>query len=95
MKYRVYPISSVPSNETGHVCPLRETGDLANPKYHLGGLKLEAKFNSGVGESMDLAILTNGTTIQCKGRALAIEDFKNKVHARLRFDCISAPEYKK
>ena len=51
----------------------------------LGGLKLEANFDLGVGESMDLAILTNGTRIQCKGRILAIEDFKNKVHARLRF----------
>ncbi len=51
----------------------------------LGGLKLEANFELGVGESMDLAILTNGTRIQCKGRILAIEDFKNKVHARLCF----------
>jgi len=51
----------------------------------LGGLKLEANFDLGVGESMELAILTNGTRIQCKGRILAIEDFKNKVHARLRF----------
>ena len=60
----------------------------------LDGLKLEAKFSLGVGESMDLAILTNGTTIYCKGRVLAIEDFKNKVHARLHFDSISDPEYK-
>jgi hypothetical protein len=51
----------------------------------LGGLKLEANFDLGVGESMDFAILTNGIRIQCKGRILAIEDFKNKVHARLRF----------
>ncbi len=51
----------------------------------LGGLKLEANFDLGVGESIDLAILTNGTRIQCKGRILATEDFRNKVHARLRF----------
>jgi hypothetical protein len=51
----------------------------------LGGLKLEANFDLGVGESMDLAILTNGIRIQCKGRILAIEDLKNKVHTRLRF----------
>ncbi|MFB0507652.1 MAG: PilZ domain-containing protein [Thermodesulfobacteriota bacterium] len=51
----------------------------------LGGLKLAANFDLGVGESMDLAILTNGTRIPCKGRILAIEDFRNKVHARLRF----------
>lgn len=51
----------------------------------LGGLKLEANFDLGVGESMDLAILTNGIRIQGKGRILAIEDFKNKVHARLHF----------
>lgn len=51
----------------------------------LGGLKLEANFDLGVGESMNLAILTNGTRIPCKGRILAIDDFKNKVHARVRF----------
>jgi hypothetical protein len=51
----------------------------------LGGLKLEANFDLGVGESMDLAILTNGIRIQGKGRILAIEDLKNKVHVRLRF----------
>ena len=51
----------------------------------LGGLKLEANFDLRAGEAMDLAILINGTRIQCKGRILAIEEFKNKVHARLRF----------
>ena len=61
----------------------------------LGGLKLEANFDLGVGESMNLDILTNGTTIQCKGDVLAIEDLKNKIHARLRFDSISDQEYKK
>jgi hypothetical protein len=49
----------------------------------LGGLKLEANFDLCVGESMDLTILINGTGIPCKGRILAIEDFKNRVHARL------------
>jgi hypothetical protein len=61
----------------------------------LGGLKLEANTQLGVGESVDLGILPNGTTIQCKGRILVIEDFKNKVHARLCFDSISDPEYEK
>ena len=51
----------------------------------LGGLKLEANFDLGVGESMNLSIVTNGTSIPCKGRIVAIEDFKNKVHARVRF----------
>jgi hypothetical protein len=51
----------------------------------LGGLKLEANFELRVGESMDLAILTNGTRIRCRGRILAIEDLKHKVHARLHF----------
>lgn len=50
-----------------------------------GGLRLEANFDLGVGESIDFAILTNSTRIQCKGRVLAIEEFPNKVQARLRF----------
>jgi len=50
-----------------------------------GGLRLEANFDLGVGESIDFAILTNNTRIQCKGRVLAIEEFPNKVQARLRF----------
>ncbi|NIS61495.1 MAG: hypothetical protein GTO13_12575 [Proteobacteria bacterium] len=62
----------------------REMG-MRTVNISLGGLKLEANFNLGVGESMDLAIVTNGTRIPCKGRILAIEDFRNKVHARLRF----------
>ena len=61
----------------------------------LGGLKLEANFDLRVGESVNLGILTNGTTIQCNGRILAIEDFRNKVHARLCFDSIPDPEYEK
>jgi hypothetical protein len=55
----------------------------------LGGLKLEANFDLAIGESIDFAILTNGTRILCKGRILGIEDLKNKVHARLRFAHIS------
>ena len=61
----------------------------------LGGLKLEANFDLGVGESMNLAILTNGTRIPCKGKILAIEDFKNKVQARLRFAHISDMDFRK
>ena len=61
----------------------------------LGGLRLEANFDLGVGESMDLAILTNGTRIHCQGMVLGIENFRNKVHARLRFDSILDPEYRK
>ena len=61
----------------------------------LGGLKLEANYDLGVGESMDLAILTNGTRIHCKGMVLAIEEFRDKVHARLRFAQTSDWEYGK
>ena len=61
----------------------------------LGGLKLEANFDLGVGESMDLALLTKGTRIYCKGRILAIEEFGNKVHARLHFAHTSDSEYRK
>jgi hypothetical protein len=50
-----------------------------------GGLKLEANFDLSIGESINFAILTNGTRIRCKGRVLGIKDLKNKVHARLRF----------
>ncbi|MFX0199231.1 MAG: PilZ domain-containing protein [Candidatus Hodarchaeota archaeon] len=60
-----------------------------------GGLKLDANFDLGVGESLDLAILTNGTRIQCKGIILAIEEFNHKVHARLRFARISDVDFKK
>ena len=61
----------------------------------LGGLKLQANCDLWVGESMDFAILTNGTRIQCKGRVLAIEDFKSKVHARLRFAHASDLDFRK
>jgi len=61
----------------------------------LGGLNLEANFDLGVGESMDLAIITNGTRIYCKGRILAIEEFGNKVYARLHFAHPSDSEYRK
>jgi len=60
-----------------------------------GGLKLEANFDLGVGESIDLAILINGTRIQCKGIILAIEEFRHKVQARLRFARISEDDIKK
>jgi len=61
----------------------------------LGGLKLEANFDLGVGESMNLVILINGTRIPCKGRIVAIEDFKNKVHARVRFARASDSDFRK
>jgi c-di-GMP-binding flagellar brake protein YcgR len=61
----------------------------------LGGLKLEANFDLAIGESIDFAILTNGTRIRCKGRILGIEDLKNKVHARLRFAQISDTDFQK
>ena len=50
-----------------------------------GGAKLEAHFDLGVGENIDLAILSNGRKINCKGTILAIEDLGNKLHARLLF----------
>jgi hypothetical protein len=61
----------------------------------LGGLKAEANFDLRVGETMDLAILINGTRIQCRGRILAIEEFGNKVQARLRFTRTSNSEHRK
>jgi len=61
----------------------------------LGGLKLEANFELAIGESIDFAILTNGTRIRCKGRILGIEELKNKVHARLRFAQISDMDFQK
>jgi|GEM_PF-1917863 len=61
----------------------------------LGGLKLEAPFDLGVGESMDFAILSDGTRIRGKGRVLATEDLKNKVHARVRFDRTSGIDFRK
>ena len=61
----------------------------------LGGMKLEADFNLGVGESMDVAILTNNTGIHCRGRIIGIEEFGNKVFARLRFESLSDADYGK
>jgi hypothetical protein len=61
----------------------------------LGGLRLEANFDLRVGESLNLAILTNGSRIQCKARILAIEDLKNKVYARLRFAHTSDMDFRK
>jgi hypothetical protein len=61
----------------------------------LGGLKLEANFDLRIGETMDLAILINGTRIQCRGTILAIEEFGNKVQARLRFTRTSNSEHRK
>jgi hypothetical protein len=62
---------------------------------NLGGLKLEANFDLRVGESMVLDILTNGTRIPCRERILAIEDFKNKAHARLCFAHTSDRNFRK
>lgn len=59
----------------------------------LGGLKLEANFDLRVGDIMDFAILINATKIQCRGMILAVEEFGNKVHARLRFAPSSDSEH--
>jgi hypothetical protein len=61
----------------------------------LGGLELEANFDLEVGESIDLVIVTNDIRIRCSGRVVAIEEFKNKVHARLRFTPSSHLEFRK
>ncbi len=61
----------------------------------LGGLKLEANFDLGVGESMEFSILTNSTRINCRGRIIKIEEFGNKVRARLCFAPPSNWEYGK
>jgi c-di-GMP-binding flagellar brake protein YcgR len=60
-----------------------------------GGLKLEANFELGVGESMDFVILINGTRIRCRGKILAIEELNHKVQARLRFTRTSSSEQRK
>ena len=60
-----------------------------------GGLKLEANFDLGVGESIDFSILTNSTRIKCKARVLEIEEFRNKVQTRLQFAPTSDWEYGK
>jgi hypothetical protein len=61
----------------------------------LGGLKLEANFDLMIGEAIDFAILTDGTRIHCKGKVLGIEDFRNKVQARLRFAHTSDMDFRK
>lgn len=61
----------------------------------LGGLKLETTYDLEVGESMDLAIVTNGARIQCKGIILAIEECNHKVRARLSFARIADVDFKK
>ena len=61
----------------------------------LGGLELVANFDLEVGESLDLVIVTNDTRIRCRGRVVAIEEFKHKVHARLRFTPSSDWEFRK
>lgn len=61
----------------------------------LGGLKLEANFDLGVGESIDFIILARGTEIHCKGKVIGIEDFGHKVHARLHLNPSSESERRK
>ncbi len=61
----------------------------------LGGLKLEASFDLGVGESLDFVILAEHTEIRCTGKILAVEELDHKVHARLRLDPTSDSEYRK
>ncbi len=61
----------------------------------LGGLKLEANFDLGVGESLDFVILAEHTKIRCTGKILAVEELDHKVHARLRLDPTSDSEYRK
>ena len=61
----------------------------------LGGLKLEANFDLGAGESIDFAILTRGDRIQCKGRILEVEESRNKVQARLQFTPTTDWEHEK
>ncbi len=61
----------------------------------LGGLKLVANFDLQIGETMDLAILINGTRIQRRGTILAIKEFGNKVQARLRFTPTLNSEHRK
>lgn len=61
----------------------------------LGGLKLEANLDLRIGESIDLAILTNGTRIYCRGKILAIEEYGSKACARLRLFPTTYSEYRK
>ncbi|MFQ6078270.1 MAG: PilZ domain-containing protein [Thermodesulfobacteriota bacterium] len=61
----------------------------------LSGLKLEANFDLGVGESLDFVILAKNTEIRCTGKILAVEELDHKVHARLRLAPASDSEYRK
>ena len=56
----------------------------------LGGLKLEANFDLGVGESMVSAILTNGTRIPCRIRILGL--YRLPPHPHLLLPMISMYE---
>jgi hypothetical protein len=60
-----------------------------------GGLKLEANFDLGIGEVMDLAILINGKRIGCRGKILGIEELDRKVQARVRFTRTSGLDQRK
>jgi hypothetical protein len=59
------------------------------------GLKLEATFDLRVGESLDLAILLNGTEIRCRGKVVAVEELGRKVRARVRFTRTASSEQRK
>lgn len=88
-------ISSVSRKETVPLFPLREKDDHVNYEYQSGRIETEGNFDLRVGESMVLSILTNGTRIPCRGRILAIKDFKNKSHARLYFARTSDMDFRK
>ena len=60
-----------------------------------GGLRVVANLDLRAGESLDFDILTDGTTIHCKGMILAVKDLKDKVQARLSFTPTSDSEYRK
>jgi len=62
---------------------------------NLGGLKLEANFNLKVGEAVDLTILVGDNEITYKGKILALEEFSDKVRAKLCFAPLLDWEYKK
>lgn len=61
----------------------------------LGGLRLEANFDLGVGESLDFVILAKDTKIRCTGKILGVDELDHKVHARLRLAPTSDSELRK
>ena len=61
----------------------------------LGGLRLEANFDLGVGESLDFVILAKDTEIRCTGKILSVDELDHKVHARLRLAPTSDSELRK